>query len=92
MLVAETETVVFILALQAARRIVAEWPALDEEQRRLTDRVEAGEFDDVAGSEDPPIAAEEDKPDSGSVKEAKSGISEMDANQRHKDAETAAEL
>eukprot|EP00271_Cylindrocystis_brebissonii_P006379 TRINITY_DN19145_c0_g1_i1.p1 TRINITY_DN19145_c0_g1~~TRINITY_DN19145_c0_g1_i1.p1 ORF type:complete len:1550 (-),score=253.58 TRINITY_DN19145_c0_g1_i1:616-4587(-) len=31
--------------LEGARRIVAEWPALDEEQRLFTERVEAGAFD-----------------------------------------------
>ena len=80
------------MTAQAARRIVAEWPALDEEQRRLTDRVEAGEFDDVAGSEDPPIAARGNKPDSGSVRETHSDNLEVKSNQRQKDTETAAEL
>ncbi|GAQ80221.1 UDP-glucose:glycoprotein glucosyltransferase [Klebsormidium nitens] len=78
--------------LEAARRIVAEWPALDEEQRRLTDRVEAGEFDDVAGSEDPPTTARDKKLDSGSVEEIQSDNLEEKGNQRQEDTETAAEL
>ncbi|CAI7832218.1 unnamed protein product [Closterium sp. NIES-53] len=36
--------------LQGARRIVAEWGALDEEQRRFTERVTQGEFDDLPPS------------------------------------------
>ncbi|CAI5474862.1 unnamed protein product [Closterium sp. Yama58-4] len=36
--------------LQGARRIVAEWGALDEEQRRFTERVTRGEFDDLPPS------------------------------------------
>ncbi|GJP47287.1 hypothetical protein CLOM_g6507 [Closterium sp. NIES-68] len=36
--------------LQGARRIVAEWAGLDEEQRRFTERVTRGEFDDLSPS------------------------------------------
>ncbi|CAI5520739.1 unnamed protein product [Closterium sp. Naga37s-1] len=74
--------------LQGARRIVAEWGALDEEQRRFTERVTRGEFDDL-----PPSAPRgtlrfagfhsAPRPEEGPVREAmteeeEGGVDDMD--------------
>ncbi|CAI6001504.1 unnamed protein product [Closterium sp. NIES-64] len=74
--------------LQGARRIVAEWGALDEEQRHFTERVTRGEFDDL-----PPSAPRgtlrftgfhsAPRPEEGPVREAmteeeEGGVDDMD--------------
>lgn len=67
-----------------------EWPSLDEEQRRLTDRVEAGEFDTVGELEESSVLQDTKGTKSPQIEGVDSN--KNDQVQQHKDAETAAEL
>jgi hypothetical protein len=69
---------------------VPEWPSLDEEQRRLTDRVEAGEFETVGELEESSVLQDTTGTKSPQIEGVDSN--KNDPAQQHKDAETAAEL